>query len=73
MRGKGDSFPSMIIILSNICVVHTVLLFVIMSFYYDVRGIALTYPIAWSLTALCLLIYYGWRQKGQSLKSNLVK
>ena len=47
----------MIIILTNICLVRTVLLFVIMSVYHDVKGIAVTYPISWSLTAVCLLIY----------------
>ena len=61
LRGKGNSFPPMVIILSNICVVRTVLLFVIMSFYHDVQGIAVTYPITWSMTALCLLVYCGWR------------
>lgn len=64
LRGRGDSFPPMAIILSNICVGRTILIYVIMSFYHDVRGIAVTYPIAWCMTAVCLFIYY--KRKGDS-------
>ena len=53
-------FRSMAIILTNICIVRTLLLFVIMSFYHDVRGIALTYPITWGLTAVCMCLYYRY-------------
>lgn len=58
IRGAGKSTPPMIIILLNICVLRTILLFTIMSFYHDVRGVALTYPITWATTAACLAFYF---------------
>ncbi|AKA67644.1 MATE family efflux transporter [Clostridium scatologenes] len=58
IRGAGKATPPMVIILSNICVLRIVLLFVIMDFYHDVRGVAITYPITWAIAALCMLVYY---------------
>ncbi len=58
IRGTGKSAPPMMIILVNICVVRTILLFVIMAFYHDVRGVAATYPITWAITAFCMSVYY---------------
>lgn len=58
IRGAGKANPPMVIILSNICVLRIILLFVIMASYHDVRGVAITYPITWATTALCMLVYY---------------
>ncbi len=60
IRGSGKALPPMMIILSNICILRTGLLFVIMGRWQDIRGIAVTYPITWGMTALCMLLYY-WR------------
>lgn len=60
IRGAGKAVPPMAIILTNICVLRTILLFVIMSSFHDIQGIAITYPITWASTALCMGIYY-WR------------
>lgn len=49
----------MIIILFGICILRTVLLFTIMPRWHDIRGIAVTYPITWGVTALCMMIYYA--------------
>lgn len=65
IRGAGKSTPPMIIILLNICVLRTILLFSIMSFYHDVRGVAMTYPITWAATSACLSVYFF---KGKWLK-----
>ena len=45
----------MIIILFGICILRTVLLFTIMPRWHDIRGIAVTYPITWGMTALCMM------------------
>lgn len=68
IRGAGKSTPPMIIILLNICVLRTILLFSIMSFYHDVRGVAMTYPITWAATAACMSVYFfkgKWLKKGK--------
>ncbi|KNZ41136.1 MATE family efflux transporter [Acetobacterium bakii] len=58
IRGAGKAVPPMAIILTNICVLRTILLFVTMSSSQDIQGIAITYPITWTSTALCMAIYY---------------
>ena len=58
LRGSGKAQPPMYIVMANICVVRTILLFLIVPSYPDVRSVALTYPITWALTALCMAIYY---------------
>lgn len=58
IRGAGRALPPMIIILFNICILRTILLFAIMARWHDIRGIAVTYPITWGMTALCMLIYH---------------
>ena len=60
IRGAGKSVPPMAIILTNICVLRTVLLFLIMASVQGIQGIAMTYPITWTSTALCMAIYY-WK------------
>lgn len=59
IRGSGRTFPTMVIILSNICLLRTLLLFVIMGVQHNIQGVAITYPITWASTALCMFIYYS--------------
>ena len=58
MRGVGKSKVPMIIILVNICLIRTVLLFLIVPRIPSVRSVAAAYPVTWALTAVCMLIYY---------------
>lgn len=56
----------MLIVMINICVIRTIMLFIIVPRWQDIRGVAVAYPITWALTAICMLIYYlryhrGWR------------
>jgi putative efflux protein, MATE family len=60
IRGSGKAVPPMVIILTNICVLRTILLFIIMASNSSITGIAMTYPITWASTALGMAIYY-WR------------
>lgn len=57
-RGAGKSLPPMLIILFNICVLRTVLLFAFTARWHVLEAVAATYPIAWFTAALCLLIYW---------------
>lgn len=59
IRGAGKALPPMIIILFGICILRTVLLFAIMPRWHDIRGIAVTYPITWGMTAVGMMIYYA--------------
>ena len=58
MRGVGRSKVPMIIILINICLARTALLFIIVPYIPNVRGVAAVYPITWTLTAVCMVVYY---------------
>ena len=56
IRGMGKAIPPMIIILLNICLLRTILLFVLMPIYPDVRTVAVTYPITWTTTVICMTL-----------------
>ncbi|GAU78846.1 MATE family efflux transporter [Fusibacter sp. 3D3] len=58
IRGGAKTFPPMLIILSNICVLRTVLLYILTVNYKGIESIAVTYPITWASTALFMLGYY---------------
>lgn len=58
LRGAGKVKQPMYIILINICLIRTGLLFLIVPRANDIRGVAVTYPITWALTAICMSIYY---------------
>ncbi len=58
MRGLGKSKVPMLIVMINICIIRTALLFIIVPLVKDIRGVAVTYPITWALTAVCMVVYY---------------
>jgi putative MATE family efflux protein len=73
IRGSGKTLPTMVIILSNICLLRTLLLFVIMGVQHNIQGVAITYPITWASTALCMFIYYSksnWLYENRILSVN---
>lgn len=55
----------MVIVLINICIVRTVLLFFIVSNIQNVRGVAVVYPVTWMMTAVCMVLYYIWFYKSK--------
>ena len=65
MRGLGESRKPMLIVVSNICLVRTLLLFMIVPRWQDVRGIAICYPVTWALTALAMMLL--WRRVLRSI------
>lgn len=54
MRDIGKARGPMVIIMTNICVIRTILLISIVPHWQDIRGVAVTYPITWALTAGCM-------------------
>lgn len=58
LRGAGKVKQPMYIILINICLIRTGLLYLLVPRIKDIRGVAVTYPVTWALTAFCMSIYY---------------
>ncbi len=58
LRGSGKAKEPMLVIMVNICIVRTVLLFLIVPRVQDIRGVAVTYPITWALTSICMAVLY---------------
>lgn len=58
LRGAGKVKQPMYIILINICIIRTCLLFLIVPHVGSVKGVAVTYPVTWALTAVCMAVYY---------------
>lgn len=58
MRGVGKSRVPMLLVLLNICLIRTALLFVIVPRVPNITGVAATYPITWALTSVCMIVYY---------------
>ena len=58
MRGTGESKVPMRIVLVNICIVRTLLLFLIVPRMPQVQSVAVCYPLTWGLSAVCMVLYY---------------
>ena len=75
LRGMGRVRQPMLIILVNICIIRTILLFIIVPIYPDIQGVAMTYPITWGLTAICMIVYYLYHKRNllndNKMKRNL--
>lgn len=63
LRGLGQSRQPMAIVIVNMCLVRTALLFAIVPRWRDVRGVAVCYPITWALTGLCIMVCWLRRQR----------
>ena len=65
MRGLGESRRPMLIVIFNLCLVRTALLFLIAPRWQDVRAVALCYPVTWAVTGTCMLLC--WRRMPGSM------
>lgn len=63
VRGMGNVKQPMLIILMNICIIRTILLFTVTPVFPGVKGVAACYPVTWALTAICMSILYIWTWK----------
>lgn len=58
IRGVGKAMAPMLVVLFGICLLRVLLLPVFRMLWNDYRGIAVLYPITWSVCALVLGFYY---------------
>lgn len=63
MRGCGEVKKPMLIVMTNICVIRTILLFIIVDSFGTVQSVAAVYPITWFLTAISMSICYFMQGK----------
>lgn len=57
VRGIGKSFPSMMIVIFNLCVVRVLLLEILDRFFHSIRSIAAVYPVTWFLAVVSFAGY----------------
>jgi putative MATE family efflux protein len=59
IRGVGKSVPPMVMVLMNLCVLRTALIYVITNYFLNsAGGVVAVYPITWACAAACLTVYY---------------
>ena len=58
LRGAGDSFIPMLIILCGVCVFRILWMGFVVPHWHTVRGISVCYPISWIITSIVFFIYY---------------
>ena len=66
LRGAGDSFAPMLIILGGVCVFRMIWMALVVPNWHTVLGISICYPISWILTAFIFAFYYfrsHWLQR----------
>lgn len=64
VRGGGKTFVSMVIILFNICIMRSVLLYGLISYSKSIEMVAMVYPLTWGLTAFMMFLYYlKWQRQ----------
>lgn len=63
MRGSGKTAPPMYIIMFNLCIIRTALLFILVPRFQTIQSVAVTYPVTWALTSLCMAAYYLYFHK----------
>ena len=60
LRGMGYALSSMVIIISNMCVVRIALLAIFSSTIHTIRSLGAVYPITWATTAICFVALAAW-------------
>lgn len=69
LRGCGRVKQPMWIVMFNICVARTVLLYLLVPYTGKLQSVAAVYPVTWALTSLCMAVYFvnyhknisGWK------------
>lgn len=66
LRGAGDSFRPMVIVLLGVCVLRVLWVALVVPQWNTIRGISLAYPFTWCITAAAMTVYYfksDWLKK----------
>ena len=58
LRGAGDSFVPMLIILFGVCVFRVIWIFLVVPYWHTVLGISVCYPLSWIIAAVAFLCYF---------------
>ena len=58
LRGQGKTKVPMLIVLVDLCLIRSALLFWIVPHTRSIQSVAAAYPITWGLTALGMCVYY---------------
>lgn len=58
IRGAGKTLPPMVIVLLNLCLLRTALLYPVMEFFPSASSVIAVFPLSWAGAALCLWLYY---------------
>ncbi|MBR6839587.1 MAG: MATE family efflux transporter [Oscillospiraceae bacterium] len=58
LRGQGKTKVPMLIVLLNLCLIRSALLFWIVPHTRSIQSVAAAYPVTWGLTALGMCVYY---------------
>lgn len=56
IRGMGKTFWSMMVLVTNLCVIRIILLPILSERYQSLSGVAAVYPITWGLTAMSFCV-----------------
>lgn len=71
VRGAGASFISMVISISNLCILRVILLAIIVPLWNSVQAIAIVYPVTWAAAAFSFFIYYKcfrWKRTNSTMQ-----
>lgn len=60
VRGIGKSFPSMVIVIFNLCVIRVLLLEIFDRFFHSIGSIAAVYPVTWFLAVVSFVGYCAY-------------
>ena len=58
LRGQGKTKVPMLIVLLNLCLIRSALLFWIVPHTRSIQSVVAAYPVTWGLTALGMCVYY---------------
>jgi putative MATE family efflux protein len=73
LRGMGYARMSMLVVLTNLCVLRIFLLFIINRFVGSFSSVAVVYPITWGVTAVCFLIAFSTVMKKKMTETSRLK
>ena len=61
LKGAGQSFAAMSIILIDMCVVRMLILMIVMAVCPELWAVIMVYPVTWIITVATLALYYKVR------------
>ena len=59
IRGCGQALVPMILTGCGVCLMRVIWIFAVVPLHRDVLTVVASYPISWTLTSLCFLVYYA--------------